>query len=350
MQVLAKKILARQTYNQSGRKVNSGANHTSNGVPSYEYASKLADKYFKESNEIPISPGMTAAVLEIGAASALVSCFPGPATKVNLATTIGELGGVLIARSKLSKKVKDGSLAWFQVGAGLFGFWGVLKETFFKKDDDMDFHEVALWKKVALSVSSVLCAFAMAAGAIEKSLLSMVSWNTPKNDKSEYRSSLTSAHGDRRCVAEWGLMAIVPWISNIGFIKKILDIAIPYQALKEGLDTFVEEPEATLFLGDKLPRSSWFKKILETIINPLSLLPGRQSAPEEKYKICWPFDKCIKFLIGTESDQNGKGKKGFRNYCLAPLFKTLQCKNVPNYYLDKKNNIVAEFADYRQSV
>ncbi|OGI13572.1 MAG: hypothetical protein A3I68_07185 [Candidatus Melainabacteria bacterium RIFCSPLOWO2_02_FULL_35_15] len=353
--MLTLNIAAIQTYNsQSGLKVDNSRNFSKLGqkLSSSDHAADLGDEYFRKTNDFPVSPGMAAAGIEIIGAGALWRCFPGPATIVNLLTTVGETTQVLVSKLKFKNKyLKDGFLAWFQVLSGAFGFLGVAKETFFD-EHEQDYENVPVFEKVTLSGASVLNVFLMLSGAVEKSLLSMVCWNRDDKQKegSEYRASLTSALSDRRCHSEWALMTAIPWISNIGFFKKILDIVIPFQALREGFDTFIENPKASL-LPEKFAKSKGFQNSIKTVVNPISLLVKEnlndKKEEENKYKLCWPFNYCIKFLIGTENYKGGKGQDGLRNFLLEPLFKLLSFGKLkpPLYYLDNNNNIVVEFEE-----
>ncbi|MBI3591862.1 MAG: hypothetical protein HY094_10850 [Candidatus Melainabacteria bacterium] len=338
-------IVASQTFNQSGIQVLGSKNFSSNGLVSNEYTAKLADKYFIESNDVPWSPASAAAGLEIVGAGALMRCFPGPATFVNLLSTIGDASSILISKSKnLTKKTKDGFLAWFQVVSGISGFLGIAKESI-ESGNGEDYKEVPFLEKLTLSGVSLLNVFSMASNAIEKTLLSMVCWNRADKTKGEYRTSLTSALGDRRAVPEWAVMATIPWLSNIRAVKKLVDVGVTYMAIREGLDTFDEQGSIT-FLPDKL-QSQTLQKIIKAIINPLSLFMDKKPESvngQNKYRLCWPFNKFLKFLIGAEFDVGGKGSSGFRNYCLKPIFKFLGC-TPPLYYLDKDRNIVVEFQD-----
>ncbi len=238
--------------------------------------------------------------------------------------------------------------------SGAFGFFAVAKETFFT-EQEQDYDNVSIFEKVALSGASILNVFLMLSGAIEKSLLSMVCWNRSNKEKqgSEYRTSLTSAVSDRRCQGEWALMTAIPWVSNVGFLKKILDILIPFQALREGFDTFTENPNASL-LPEKFAKSKGFQSSIKAVINPVSLFVkenlNNNKGEENKYKLCWPFNYCTKFLIGTEDYKDGRGQNGLRNYLFEPLFRLLSFGRLrpPLYYLDKNNNIVVEFGEQEQ--
>lgn len=345
--------VAIQTYDQLGAKIYSPKNSSSKvGLESSEYCADLADEYFRRTNNFPISPGMAAAGIEIIGAGALWRCFPGPATVVNLLTTVGETAQVLVSKSKnvFSKHVKDGLLAWFQVLSGVFGFFGVAKEALFT-EQEQDYENVPTFEKITLSGASVLNVFLMLSGAIEKSLLSMVCWNRSDKGKdgSEYRTSLTSALSDRRCQTEWALMTAIPWVSNVGFLKKVLDIIIPFQALREGLDTFIEKSETSL-LPEKFAKSKGFQNSIKTIVNPMSFFIEEKEDKENKYKLCWPFNYVTKFLIGTEDYKGGRGQNGLRNYLLEPLFRLLSFGKLkpPLYYLDNNNNIVVEFEEQDQ--
>ncbi len=346
-------IAAIQTYNQAGLKVDNPRNSSNLGQKSSSsnHAADLGDEYFRRTNDFPASPGMAAAGIEIIGAGALWRCFPGPATIVNLLTTVGETAQVLVSKSNgfFSKNVKDGLLAWFQILSGAFGFVGVAKEIFFD-EHEQDYENVPLFEKITLSGASLLNVFLMISGAIEKSLLSMVCNNNNEGKKhatestSEYRTSLTSALSDRRCHIEWALMTAIPWVSKVEFFKKILDVVIPLQAIREGLDTFVEEPEASL-LPEKFVNSKGFQNSAKAIADPLSFFIKEDN--KNKYKLCWPFNYFTKFLIGTEDCKDGKGQDGLRNYLLEPMFRLLSLGNLkpPLYYLDKNNNIVVEFEE-----
>ncbi len=341
-------IISKSVYTPQGLAIKDPNLNSSNNTEteSHEYSAKLADEYFRKTNDIPFSPGIAAAGIEIIGAGALWRCFPGPATIVNLLTTVGETAQVLVSKLKFKNKhLKDGYLAWFQVLSGAFGFLGVAKETFFT-EHEQDYENVPIFEKVTLSGASLLNVFLMLSGAIEKSLISMVCWNRDDKNKegSEYRTSLTSALSDRRCQNEWVLMTAIPWISNVGFFKKILDIVIPFQALREGFDTFIENPKASL-LPEKLAKSKGFQNSIKAIVNPVSLFIKEKEDNENKYKLCWPFTGMTKYLLGTENDRGGKGRNGVRNYLLRSLFELLSLGNLktPLYYLDKNNNIVVEF-------
>lgn len=348
--VASKNLVTRQVYDQAGKQVSSSLNVSSNGLPSKEHAAKLASECFREMNDIPWSPGIAAAAVEIVGAGALLKCFPGPATWVNFLTTVGETSSVFISRlDSFSQEAKNGALAWFQVLSGIFGFVGVAKETF-KNEEERDFSEVPVWEKVSLSVASLLNVFTMASGAVEKSLLAMVCKNRGDKEEegkqkngNESRASLTSALSDRRCCVEWSMMIAIPWISNIGPLKKILDVFIPYRAIGEGLDTFVEEPEAMMPFSESFAKNQVVQKIMKTISDPFSLFVNDENNNGKKYNLCWPFKYFLKFLIGTQSDKNGPGQSGFRNYCLKPVFKILGCGNLPLYYLNQDEQVVVEF-------
>lgn len=337
--------LAIQTFNQAGVNTPSKKNFSSNGLSSNEYTAKLADQYFIKTNDFPWSPGMASGLLEMLGAGALLKCFPGPATLVNLLTTIAETSQLLVSKStSLSKQVKDGLLAWFQVVSGTFGLLGVAKETIFN-NEEQNFKEVPFIEKLALSGASLANIFSMGSCAVERSLLSMVCWNREDKTKGEYRSSLTTALGDRRSFGEWFVMAAIPWISNIEFVKKFVDVGISYMAIREGLDTFAEEGNVT-FLSKNI-QGPKLQKTIKAIINPFSLLAGdkkeeNNKTENPKYKLFWPFDKMLGFFIGRQNDEAGKGQSGFRNYFIKPLFMLLGC-NPPLYYLDGENNIVVEF-------
>lgn len=332
--------IATQAYSQSGRMIpHHKNNYSSNGLSSSEYSSKLADQYFRKLNDVPISPEAASKGIEIANAVALARCFPGPATLVNLATTIGESSQMLISKSeKLSKATKDGSLAWFQIFSGVAGFLGIGKEMIFKSEEN--FEGVPLLEKLALTGSSVLNIFSMISTSVEKSLLSMVCWNKEdKETSSEHRTSLTSALADRRCIGESLVMATIPWISNVGIIKRLVDVSLSYSAIAEGLDTF-EDHGKVLFLPEKY-QSPFLQSIVKIISNPLSIF-FRETSKAQKYNLCFPFNKMVGFLIGNENDAKGKGQSGIRNYMFKPMFEFLGCKP-PLFYLDDKDNLVVEF-------
>lgn len=343
-------LLARQVYSPLGKKIESPKNFSSNGLSSHEFTSLLADEYFRKSNNVPWSPGVASSGVEIISAISLARCFPGPATLVNLVTTVGESSQLLISKSrKLSKTTKDGLLAWFQVLAGMSGFIGIGKETILRSNKE-DFNEVPFYEKIALTSASLLNVFSMMITTVEKSLNSMISANKDDrdNDKkmSEHRTGLTSALADRRCIWESLVMGAIPWVSQVGFIKKVVDVLVTYSAVAEGLDTFDEHGEV-IFLPKNLQNSK-IQKAISVISNPLKLFSNKNEEQKNKYSLCWPFNKGLELFIGNEKDQNGKGSNGIRNTCFRPIFEFFGCKS-PLYYLDNNKNIVVEFDGKVQS-
>ena len=127
-------IISKSVYTSNGLAIKESNLNFSNdsSLKPWEKNALLGDSYFRETNKFPVSPGMAAAGVEIVGAEALRRCFPGPATWVNLLTTIGETVSVAVSGVDFKDKqfLKDGFLAWFQIGAGLSGLWGFVKETF----------------------------------------------------------------------------------------------------------------------------------------------------------------------------------------------------------------------------
>ncbi|MBI2995714.1 MAG: hypothetical protein HYY52_03285 [Candidatus Melainabacteria bacterium] len=361
MQQISMEIMARQVFSQNGYAIPSEKNFPNKkNITSNDHAADLSNVCYREINKFPISPGIAAAGIEVVGATALWKCFPGPATWVNMLTTAAETVSVLISSFKFDKKTKDGVLAWFQVLSGISGYAGTAKEIFLEEKEN-NFNDVAFLNKLFLSTASLLNVFTMFSGAIEKSMLSMVSWNKNENERevngSEYRTSLTTALSDRRCSVEWSVMSLLPWLSdiqtfNLGKIFKYgLDIFMPYQAIREGLDTFVDNPD-TMLLREDISHNSFVKSFLKNFVNPLKLFSeSKKNSAEEtenKYKLCRPFNYFLKFLIGTEGDQGGAGRNGIRNYFLKPLFRFFGCKTLPDYFLDKDENIVVVFSRQKQ--
>ena len=166
------------------------------------------------------------------------------------------------------------------------------------------------------------------------------------DSKSEYRDCLTSAKQDRRCTIECGIATLIPWIMNFGPVKFILDILMPYQAIREGLETYVDrfkDKQEIFFIPKKLQTRKVFE-LMEFINDPRTLLGERKKTEKEKFTLIWPFSNFLKFFIGSESDKSAKGGSGFRNYCIKPFYRLLGA-SAPNYYLDKNNNIVVEFEE-----
>ncbi len=360
-------ITVTQTYNpQSGKLVDHSRNFSANGPnsSSNDHAAELGDDYFRGMNAfitspqrksaIPTilrSPGTAGAVCEVVAGGFLWRCFKGPATLVNWFTSIGEFINVAISESKtISKPKKEELLASMQIGAGILGFGGFLKERLFTHEEH-DYSEIPILEKIGLSASYLVNTFFMVTGAIEKSLLSMVCNNRTENEKegkgkdvegstSEYRDCLTSAKSDRRCTVECGIATIIPWVMDFGPVKFILDVLIPYQAIREGLETYVDrfkDGKDIFFIPKKLQTRKMFE-LMEFINDPRTLLGKREREPD-KFTLIWPFNKFLRFLVGTEPN---KGSNGFRNYCIKPFYERLGTI-APNYYLDNDENIVVEW-------
>ncbi len=361
--------VAIQTYNQSGIKVDNPRNFSSIvGQESSEHAADLGDNYFRGMNafinspqrkgivpKLLRSPGTAGAVCEVIAGGFLWRCFKGPATLVNWCTSIGEFINVAISESdKISKPIKEELLASIQIGAGVLGFGGFLKERLFTHKEN-DYSNIPILEKIGLSASYLLNTFFMVTGAIEKSLLSMVCNNRDpeKKDatgsKSEYRDCLTSAQSDLRCTIECGLATLIPWVMDFGPVKFILDLLMPYQAIRTGLDTYVDrfkDKKDIFFIPKKLQTKKTFE-LMEFINDPRTLLGERKKRIDEKFTLLWPFNNFLKFFIGTESDKKGEGASGFRNYCIKPFYKVLGAL-APDYYLNNDGNIVVKFTQQKQ--
>ncbi|OGI18866.1 MAG: hypothetical protein A3B68_06480 [Candidatus Melainabacteria bacterium RIFCSPHIGHO2_02_FULL_34_12] len=325
------------------------------GLSSQQFTAELGDGYFRAQNNFPWSPGIAAAAIETAGAGALLKCFPGITTKVNLATTLIEFVNAAVSNSKkIPKLIKEDFLAWLQVIAGISGFIGVIKENLFDSQKH-DFSRVPFWEKVGLSVASAFNVFSMASGAIEKSLLSMVCKNRDEDNElrsiPEYRTSRSSAQSDRRCQYEWFGMALLPWLYNFTWLKKVADVLISYFALKEGCETFAERIDKGEVMFPFLPEK-WQGEKLKGLVkfsdDPFFFL-RKEDKEKNDYKLLWPYDRFIEFLIGTESDENGPGSSGFRNYCIAPMFSFFGCKDLPHYYLDNDGNIIVEFEEQDNS-
>ena len=381
--------IAAQTFNQSGQTIHSSYNYSNNCLAPNKLIAKLSDKYYRDLNQFPNSEnnytigfGPFVAVIETIAACALVWCFRSIATGMNLLMTLGEFGqawvgaidpnkilqkefdeqkidDALLRKRKLEESIaaKESGMAWFQLFAGGGGVLGMMWEYLIGKNEE-SIAEVPLLKKTILSASSAINVFFMLAGAAEKSLMSMLSWNGggKGGEGQDYRSMIINGNSDMRGVTEWGIMTIVPWVSNISFIKPFVDAAVVYGALREGLEYFGESGKMNLTIGKKrlididLNKKPVLSKLIEFFVNPTSfILKGKSSNDEgARYKLCWPFNKALGFLLGFENDVGGPGASGFRNKFIAPLLKNIfGCKPF-NAYLDNDRNIVCEFIEERE--
>ncbi len=384
-------IVASQVYNRSGNYINNSRNFSNNCLKSHELTAKLSDKYYRQLNQFPTSENRHkigfepfVAFTETVAALALVWCFRSIATVINLITTFGAFGQAFVAGIDPEKKVnekkinqnlnghsngrlaphstereireaiesKEAGMAWFQFFAGTGGLLGILWEYLSGKEDDVN--EVSTAKKVALSASSGLNALFMMASSFEEALTSMFSWNGGgKNGKGQdFRSMQINRDNNLRCTVEWGLMSLVPWVANVGFLKRFVDFAVVYGAIREGLEYFRDAKKINLALNGKrildldLNKKPVLKNLIEFFVNPFSVFKRSQDVENgDRYKLCWPFTGILKWLVGTESDAGGKGTNGFRNRFVAPLLRSLFGCQPFNTYLDGNDNIICEYTE-----
>ena len=306
----------------------------------------LADEYFRATNatffsepqiKTPVSkvlrsPGLAGAILEVLTGTALLMNFPGPAMKAALVNSGAEFINLPLSESKINKNLKEFSLGGMQIVGGLWGFKGFVSEVL-GTEGDADYSNVSITKKIALSATSILNMFFMLAGAVEKSLLSMVASNRDDKDSvgsnSEYMNASIDAYANRRCSIECIVQAGMPWFLNIKFFKRVFDFWLPYQAIREGLDPFIEYA--------KRAKNTLLLKVLKVIENPTTLFKKHANDVDRQYTICFPFDKCLKFLLGHEDNE---GASGIRNILIKPFYEFFGVKS-PDYYLDKNGNIVA---------
>ena len=301
-----------------------------------------------------IGMGPFIALTETISAGCLVKAIPSISTVINLVTTLGEFFKTWVAgtdslgnpndenkkKAEEAKERREGLMAWVQIFAGSGGALGFLWDLFFGKEHDMK--EVPLWEKISLSVASAFNTIFMFFGAAEKTLISSLSRNDENNDLSgnEHVDMKINGHNDRRCAVEWGVMTALPWLSNIGLVKNIIDLGIIYGALREGVDHFLGENKIYK-LCNNLDNKPLLKRCFKYFANPLLLFTKKD--PEEKLDlICFPFSKGIKWFLGTESDENGPGTGGFRQKYLVPVLRFFGT-NPPLCYLDKSGNVISEF-------
>ncbi len=340
--------------NNFQKKIVETAIHGSDGTPkiSSRIHSYLSDNYYtKEMNKMPFGFGPFTAVTETAAASSLVWCFPGPATWVNLLTTVGEYVKTWVAGTDKfgdpnDEKVKanrEGAMAWLQIFAGAGGLVGTLWGKISNSDNDVE--EVPLFKKAILSAASGINALFMFFGAGEKTLLSTLSENGDLKDIKgrEYKNIIIDGHSDMRCSVEWAVMSLVPWISNTKLLKDVVDLGVIYGALREGVDYFLQENKLS-FVLENLKEHPVLNKAFKTFTNPLSLF----KADNNNFKrmtsaVCFPFNCFLKWFLGTEKDKDGPGMGGFRNNRLVPLLELFGC-NPPKCYLDDNKNIISSFS------
>ena len=384
-------IVASQTYNRSGNYINNSRNFSNNCLKPNELAAKLADKYYRQLNQFPTSENKFkigfepfVAFTETVAALALVWCFRSIATVINLITTFGAFGQAFVAGIDPEKKAngkngnhklnghtnsqpaftsnerevreeienKEAGMAWFQFFAGGGGLLGILWEYLSGKEDDAN--EVSTAKKIALSASSGLNAFFMLASSFEEALASMFSWNGggKKGKGQDFRSMQINRDNNLRCTVEWGLMSVVPWVANIGVLKRFVDFAVVYGTIREGLEYFRDTKRINLtmngrrFLDIDLNKKPILKGLIEFFVNPLSVFKkGSGVENGDRYKLRWPFTGMLKWLVGTENDTGGKGISGFRNRFVAPLLRNVFGCQPFSTYLDNSDNIICEFTE-----
>ncbi|MBI3591863.1 MAG: hypothetical protein HY094_10855 [Candidatus Melainabacteria bacterium] len=310
-------------------------------------------------NPLIVGMGPFIATTETIAAGFLLKAIPGISTFINLVTTLGEflqtwaagtdsLGNPNDPNRKKAEEAKDrreAYMAWTQVIAGGGGALGFIWDRLFGKEHNVK--EIPLWEKIALSISSAFNGVFMFFGSAEKTLISGLSRNEEKDNLrgNEYEDMEINGHNDRRCTAEWSIMTLLPWISNINPIKNIVDLVVIYGALREGFDHFVSKNKIQGICND-LNKIPILKGLLQSITNPISkikeLVGMKARDRNENEIVCFPFSRAKEWLLGTETDQNGPGTSGFRYKYMLPVLKFFGA-NPPVCYLDKAGSVVSEF-------
>ena len=374
-------ILARQTYNDFGKSVNSKTNYSSNGLMSHEMVAKLTDQSYRKMNKFPshennykITFGPFVAITETVAALALVWCFRSIATVLNLLMTFGEFGQAWVAGmdpnertanqsvngSKQTANIKnaiedkESGMAWFQILAGTGGVMGLAYEFLFGKKTQEPAEDVPLLKKITLSATSALNVFFMLSGAAEKSMMSMFSWNgggkEGKGQGQDYRSMQINGAADVRGAIEWAFMTVVPWVSQVESLKHLVDVAVTYGALREGADYFNDSGKVKLSFGGKnllnvkLSEKPFLKSLIQGFVNPVSLFTKSKQSDEKQYNLCWPFNSIRRWYLGSDSDKGYPGSSGLRNKFVAPILRSVFNCELPNVFLND-DNIVCEYVN-----
>lgn len=317
-------------------------------------------------NPLKVGMGPFIALTETIAAGFLVTSLRTISTGINLVTTLGEFFQTWVAgtdslgdpndkdkkKAEEAKDKREGYMAGVQVFAGGMGALGFAWDQIFGEEHEM--REVPLWKKIGLSFSSAFNAIFMFFGAAEKTLISGLSKNNEveKLRGNEYSDMRINGHNDRRCTLEWSLMTVLPWVSNINLLKNAADLLIIYGALREGFDHYLDKNKI-LGVCDNLDKKPGLKKAAQYFCNPKLLLTEAYSKvssngkkkPEKEEKgeiICFPFNKGLRWFLGTESDKDGPGTNGFRQKYLVPVLKFFGT-TPPVCYQDKSGNVVSEF-------
>ena len=310
-------------------------------------------------NPLRIGMGPFIAITETIAAGFLVASLRTISTWINLITTLGEFYQTWAAgtdslgdpndkdvkKAKEAKDRREANMAGVQLFAGGVGAVGFVWDSLFEKGQDMK--EVPLWKKIGLSLSSAFNGVFMLFGAAEKSLVSGISKNNEIESLmgNEYEDMKINGNNDRRCTLEWSVMTALPWLSNIGLAKNVIDLFVIYGALREGIAHFLPKNKIPGLIKN-LSKSPILKKSLCYFTNPIllvkDLLKIKHNDEKEEDIICFPFSKVKKWFLGTESDKDGPGTSGFRYKYMLPVLKVFGT-NPPHCYLDKSGNVVSEF-------
>lgn len=264
--------VARAVFNQRGERVSAQSQDDVRKIARY------SDNYFFKWNKIGVINGnkgfgIGAAIAGFEMITAVLLWFAekAPATFTNMLTTLSECFQVIISGYEMTKnnpeRIEDPvkrkeaeerlklwenrrriGMAAIITGSGALGFykwgkeyrWGldILKILRGEKDH---LHDVPLWQKITLSVSSFLNAVFMGIGYLEKGLMASISKKKNGGMKSEQMK--LNGHSDGRCTLEWSFMTPYLFLTQLmplRFLKFAIDIGIPLNALHDGISHLLE--------------------------------------------------------------------------------------------------------------
>lgn len=329
--------ISRLVFDQTGQVIEDVAQ-------SLQLHTRLNEDYYTNELSGFMGPSELVAWFEVFTASVLAWLIKSPATFTNAATSLGELLQVKVANTKLFGDPKsedngkrkeaeirrEGIMAWLQVLAGTGGLLHLGLEVVKNKEHELQ--ELPFVQKIILSTTSLFSTVFMFFGGAEKNLIATLA----KNDSTEDDCMRMNAHSDFRCFAEWGTMTIFPWISEVKPVRALVDILIPFFALREGIGHFIREGINFVFNNKVVPIKEGTKRTLKTVF----FTNGDKHDHKESNSIPWPFN--TQWFLGNSKED------GVRDKYLIPLLKLFRC-NPPVCFINDDQKIVSEFYENGQT-
>lgn len=269
-------------------------------------------------------------IFDVAATGLMWLFVKGPATATNLLVALTDYAQVFIARTKLlgnpdqdtpegeiSRQRRVGAMAWAQVLAGVGGLGSFGVENVLKSKEDEN-RELSLFSKTGLSATSFLAGLTMLTTYSEK----MVVAATSKGKKvgNEVKGIVLDANNDLRAFSEYLIMSFYPWVNKIKPLKKLIDFAVPFLSIRDGLCNFVNDGVSSVFFAR--PNTKLSKNTKALLKNSLLITNGEKHNVEN---IHLPAPLATKYFLG---------ESGIRNNFIVPVFKRLGCNSIPDIAID----------------